>query len=126
MPCATPDALSTFEGPMLAIKSVNVISHYTDWTVGHAHSGALGWNAFVTFGTVYFLVPKLLGASELYSKRLVNIHFLLALLGVLIYAFTLNRIYFTLFTWIIRLDEIITRGHLFTLGSHEVHNFFRC
>jgi cytochrome c oxidase cbb3-type subunit 1 len=51
-------ALSTFEGPMLAIKSVNVISHYTDWTVGHVHSGALGWNAFVTFGTLYFLINK--------------------------------------------------------------------
>jgi cytochrome c oxidase cbb3-type subunit 1 len=78
-------ALATFEGPMLAIKSVNVISHYTDWTVGHVHSGALGWNAFVTFGTLYFLVPKLVGASDLYSKRLANIHFWLALMGVLIY-----------------------------------------
>jgi cytochrome c oxidase cbb3-type subunit 1 len=70
---------------MLAIKSVNVISHYTDWTIGHVHSGALGWNAFVTFGTLYFLVPKLVGASDLYSKRLANIHFWLALMGVLIY-----------------------------------------
>ncbi|CAC9639476.1 Cytochrome c oxidase (cbb3-type) subunit CcoN (EC 1.9.3.1) [uncultured Gammaproteobacteria bacterium] len=78
-------ALATFEGPMLAIKSVNVISHYTDWTIGHVHSGALGWNAFVTFGTLYFLVPKLVGASDLYSKRLANIHFWLALMGVLIY-----------------------------------------
>ncbi|CAC9459158.1 Cytochrome c oxidase (cbb3-type) subunit CcoN (EC 1.9.3.1) [uncultured Gammaproteobacteria bacterium] len=78
-------ALSTFEGPMLAIKSVNVISHYTDWTVGHVHGGALGGNGFVFFGTVYFLVPRLLGTSELYSKRLANIHFWLALMGVLIY-----------------------------------------
>ena len=77
-------ALSTFEGPMLAIKSVNVISHYTDWTVGHVHSGALGWNAFITFGTLYFLIPKLAGC-DLASKRLVNIHFWLALVGVLLY-----------------------------------------
>lgn len=78
-------ALSTFEGPMLSIKSVNVISHYTDWTVGHVHSGALGWNAFITFGTIYFLVPKLVGRKELFSKHLVNVHFWLALMGVLLY-----------------------------------------
>ncbi|MGI9311826.1 MAG: cytochrome-c oxidase, cbb3-type subunit I [bacterium] len=77
-------ALSTFEGPMLAIKSVNVISHYTDWTVGHVHSGALGWNAFVTFGTLYFLTPRLAGA-KLASTRLINVHFWIALVGVLLY-----------------------------------------
>ncbi|MBE8189310.1 MAG: cytochrome-c oxidase, cbb3-type subunit I [Candidatus Thioglobus sp.] len=81
-------ALSTFEGPMLAIKSVNVISHFTDWTVGHVHSGALGWNAFVTFGTIYFLTPKLTGV-ELFSKRLANIHFWIALIGVLLYIIAL-------------------------------------
>lgn len=81
-------ALSTFEGPMLAIKSVNVISHYTDWTVGHVHSGALGWNAFVTFGTLYFLVPRLTGV-DLFSKRLANIHFWIALTGVLLYIIAL-------------------------------------
>lgn len=77
-------ALSTFEGPMLAIKSVNVISHFTDWTVGHVHSGALGWNAFVTFGTMYFIAPKMAGVP-LFSKKLVNIHFYLALFGTLLY-----------------------------------------
>ncbi len=77
-------ALATFEGPMMAIKSVNVISHYTDWTVGHVHSGALGWNAFITFGTMYFLVPKLAGVG-LASKQLVNVHFWVALVGVLLY-----------------------------------------
>lgn len=82
-------AMATFEGPMMAIKSVNVISHYTDWTVGHVHSGALGWNAFVTFGTLYFLVPKLLGTTELFSKRLANIHFWVALMGVLLYVVAL-------------------------------------
>jgi len=76
--------LATFEGPMLAIKSVNVVSHFTEWTIGHVHSGALGWNALVTFGTLYILVPRLYG-RELYSARLANLHFILALLGVLIY-----------------------------------------
>jgi len=76
--------LATFEGPMMAIKSVNVISHFTDWTVGHVHSGALGWNALITFGTFYFLVPRLVGA-RLYSVRLANIHFWMALAGTILY-----------------------------------------
>ena len=69
---------------MMAIKSVNAISHFTDWTIGHVHSGALGWNALITFGTFYFLVPRLVGAS-LYSVRLANIHFWLALAGTMLY-----------------------------------------
>jgi len=76
--------LATFEGPMMAIKSVNVVSHFTDWTIGHVHSGALGWNALITFGTFYFLVPRLVGA-ELYSVRLANIHFWMALAGTMLY-----------------------------------------
>ena len=68
----------------MAIKSVNVISHFTDWTIGHVHSGALGWNALITFGTFYFLVPRLVG-GELYSVRLANIHFWLALAGTILY-----------------------------------------
>ena len=76
--------LATFEGPMLAIKSVNVLSHFTEWTVGHVHSGALGWNAFVTFGALYYLVPTICG-RELYSLRLANIHLFLAIGGVMLY-----------------------------------------
>ena len=76
--------LATFEGPMLAIRDINVISHFTDWTIGHVHSGALGWNAMITFGTFYYLVPRLAGA-ELYSVRLANIHFWLALAGTMLY-----------------------------------------
>ena len=76
--------LATFEGPMLAIKSVNIISHFTEWTIGHVHSGALGWNAMITYGTFYFLVPRLVGAN-LYSVRLANIHFWLALAGTILY-----------------------------------------
>ena len=76
--------LATFEGPMLAIKSVNVLSHYTEWTVGHVHSGALGWNAFITFGALYYLVPVICG-RKLFSVRLAHIHLGLALAGVMIY-----------------------------------------
>jgi cytochrome c oxidase cbb3-type subunit 1 len=76
--------LATFEGPMMAIPSVNVISHFTDWTIGHVHSGALGWNAMITFGTFYFLVPRLAGTT-LYSTQLANIHFRLALAGTMLY-----------------------------------------
>lgn len=76
--------LATFEGPMMAIRSVNTVSHFTDWTIGHVHSGALGWNAMVTYGTFYFLVPRLVGA-ELYSTRLAHWHFVLALSGTLLY-----------------------------------------
>lgn len=76
--------LATFEGPMMAIKSVNVVSHFTEWTIGHVHSGALGWNALITFGTFYYLVPRLVG-GELYSVRLANIHFWMALAGTMLY-----------------------------------------
>lgn len=80
--------LATFEGPMMAIKSVNVVSHFTDWTIGHVHSGALGWNAMVTYGTFYFLVPKLAG-RPLYSVGLANIHFWLALAGTMLYVMSM-------------------------------------
>lgn len=76
--------LATFEGPMMAFASVNVVSHFTDWTIGHVHSGALGWNAMITYGTFYFMVPRLVG-RELYSVRLANIHFWLALSGTMLY-----------------------------------------
>jgi cytochrome c oxidase cbb3-type subunit 1 len=76
--------LATFEGPMMAIRSVNVVSHFTDWTIGHVHSGALGWNAMITYGTFYFLVPRLVG-RELYSSQAAHIHFVMALAGTLLY-----------------------------------------
>ncbi len=77
--------MSTFEGPMMSIKAVNSLSHYTDWTVGHVHSGALGWVAFVSFGALYYLVPKLWGRKELYSLKLVGLHFWVATVGVVLY-----------------------------------------
>jgi cytochrome c oxidase cbb3-type subunit I len=78
--------MSTFEGPMMSIKAVNSLSHYTDWTIGHVHSGALGWNGMISFGAVYFLVPRLWNRTGLYSLRLVNWHFWLATLGIVLYA----------------------------------------
>jgi cytochrome c oxidase cbb3-type subunit I len=77
--------MSTFEGPMLAIKTVNGLAHYTDWIVGHVHSGALGWVAFITFGSMYYLIPRLYGQKEMYSVRLISIHFWVATTGVVLY-----------------------------------------
>jgi len=77
--------MSTFEGPMMSIKSVNALSHYTDWTIGHVHSGALGWVAFISFGALYFLVPKLWGRARLYSDRLVSLHFWISTVGIVLY-----------------------------------------
>jgi cytochrome c oxidase cbb3-type subunit I len=78
--------MSTFEGPLMSIKAVNSLSHYTDWTIGHVHSGALGWVGMVSFGAIYHLVPKLWGRTQLYSLRLVNWHLWLATLGIVVYA----------------------------------------
>lgn len=81
----TAYAMATFEGPLLSIKSVNAFAHYTDWIVSHVHIGALGWNGFLTFGMLYWLVPKLFN-TKLYSKKLANVHFWLGTLGIVIYA----------------------------------------
>lgn len=78
-------AMATFEGPVMSIKAVNALSHYTDWTIGHVHSGALGWNGFITFGALYWLVPRLWGKTELYSKKLAEWHFWIATLGIVLY-----------------------------------------
>ena len=78
--------MATFEGPMLSIKAVNSLSHYTDWTVGHVHSGALGWNGLISFAAVYFLVPRLWKRERMYSLRMINWHFWLATLGIVFYA----------------------------------------
>jgi len=78
--------MSTFEGPMMSIRAVNSLSHYTDWTIGHVHSGALGWNGMITFGALYFLVPRLWNRERLYSLKLVSYHFWLATIGIVLYA----------------------------------------
>lgn len=77
--------MSTFEGPMMSIKTVNALSHYTDWTIGHVHSGALGWVGMVSIGAVYFMLPRLYGRTEMYSMRLVNTHFWTATIGIVLY-----------------------------------------
>jgi len=77
--------MSTFEGPMMAIKSVNALSHYTDWTVGHVHSGALGWVAMVSIGALYHLIPVLFNQGRMYSIRLINIHFWIHTTGIVLY-----------------------------------------
>lgn len=77
--------MSTFEGPMMSLKSVNVISHFTDWTIAHVHIGGLGWNGMLTFGMLYWLIPKMY-QRELFSKSLANAHFWIATLGILLYA----------------------------------------
>lgn len=77
--------MSTFEGPMMSIKTVNALSHYTDWTIGHVHSGALGWVAFIVFGSLYNLIPKLYGKQNMYSTELINLHFWVSTIGVVIY-----------------------------------------
>jgi cytochrome c oxidase cbb3-type subunit 1 len=77
--------MSTFEGPMMSIKTVNALSHYTDWTIGHVHSGALGWVGLVTMGSMYYLIPRLFGRTEMYSTRLINVHFWIATIGIVLY-----------------------------------------
>ncbi|MDH5516412.1 MAG: cytochrome-c oxidase, cbb3-type subunit I [Gammaproteobacteria bacterium] len=77
--------MSTFEGPMMSIKTVNALSHFTDWTIGHVHSGALGWVALVTIGAMYMLIPKVFGKEGMYSTRLIEQHFWIATIGIVLY-----------------------------------------
>ncbi|MEK9940301.1 MAG: cytochrome-c oxidase, cbb3-type subunit I, partial [Methylotenera sp.] len=77
--------MSTFEGPMMAIKTVNALSHYTDWTVGHVHSGALGWVGLVSMGSLYYMVPRLFGQKQMHSMKAIELHFWLATVGIVLY-----------------------------------------
>jgi cytochrome c oxidase cbb3-type subunit 1 len=77
--------MSTFEGPMMSIKAVNALSHYTDWTIGHVHSGALGWVAMVSIGAMYMLYPRLLGLPGMYSTKAIELHFWVMTIGVVLY-----------------------------------------
>ena len=77
--------MSTFEGPMMSIKTVNALSHYTDWTVGHVHSGALGWVGLVTMGSMYYLIPRLYGQKKMYSVPAIELHFWIATIGIVLY-----------------------------------------
>ena len=77
--------MATFEGPVMSIRAVNALSHYTDWTIGHVHSGAMGWNGFITFGAIYYLVPVLWRRQAMWSRKLIEWHFWIATLGIVLY-----------------------------------------
>jgi cytochrome c oxidase cbb3-type subunit 1 len=77
--------MSTFEGPMMSIKTVNALSHYTDWTIGHVHSGALGWVAMISIGSLYYLLPRLFGRTEMYSVKAITLHFWITTIGIVLY-----------------------------------------
>jgi cytochrome c oxidase cbb3-type subunit I len=77
--------MSTFEGPMMSIKTVNALSHYTDWVIGHVHSGALGWVAMMTIGSMYYLIPRLFNRQQMYSVKLIDVHFWTSTIGVVLY-----------------------------------------
>ena len=77
--------MSTFEGPMMSIKTVNALSHYTDWTVGHVHSGALGWVGLISMGSLYYLIPRMFGREKMYSVRAIELHFWVATVGIVLY-----------------------------------------
>ncbi len=104
----TAYGMATFEGPMLSLKSVNAISHFTDWTVGHVHIGALGWNGFLTFGMLYYLIPKIFN-TKLYSEKLANAHFWIGTIGILLYAIPL---YWAGFTQYLMWQEFTPDGFL--------------
>lgn len=104
----TAYGMSTFEGPMLSLKSVNAISHYTDWTIAHVHVGTLGWNGFMTFGIFYWLIPRLF-RTKLYSVKLANIHFWIGTLGILFYVIPL---YFAGFTQSLMWKQFTADGFL--------------
>jgi cytochrome c oxidase cbb3-type subunit I/II len=100
--------MSTFEGPMLSLKNVNAISHYSDWTIAHVHIGGLGWNGFLAFAMLYWMIPRMYG-TELYSKKLANYHFWLGTLGIIFYAIPL---YWAGFTQALMLKEFKPDGML--------------
>ena len=77
--------MSTFEGPMMSIKTVNALSHYTDWTVGHVHSGALGWVGLISMGALYHLIPRMFGQTKMHSTRAIELHFWVATIGIVLY-----------------------------------------
>lgn len=100
--------MATFEGPMMSLKNVNAISHFTDWTIAHVHVGGLGWNGFLTFGMLYWLFPKMYG-NKLYSVKLANIHFWIGTLGIIFYALPM---YWAGFTQSLMWKEFTKEGML--------------
>jgi cytochrome c oxidase cbb3-type subunit 1 len=77
--------MATFEGPMMSLKTVNALSHYTDWGIAHVHGGALGWVGFITMGSIYYLLPRLAGQKQMWSVKLIDMHFWVATIGIVLY-----------------------------------------
>src|SRR5690606_3809450 len=100
--------MATLEGPLLSVKSLNAISHYTDWTVAHVHVGALGFNGFLVFGMLYYLIPRMWN-TELYSRKMANTHFLIGTVGILLYAIPL---YWAAFTQSLMWKQFTESGQL--------------
>jgi cytochrome c oxidase cbb3-type subunit 1 len=115
--------MSTFEGPMMAIKTVNALSHYTDWTIGHVHSGALGWVAMVSIGAMYYLLPRLFG-RELYSVKLAETHFWIATVGIVLYisAMWISGVMQGLMWRAVNLDGTLT--YSFVESVQAMHPFY--
>lgn len=104
----TAYGMATFEGPMLSLKNVNAISHFTDWTIAHVHVGALGWNGFLTFGMLYWLIPRMFN-TKLFSEKLANAHFWIGTIGILLYAIPM---YWAGFTQYLMWQEFTPEGFL--------------
>ncbi len=111
--------MSTFEGPMMAIKTVNSLSHYTDWTIGHVHAGALGWVAMISIGSLYYMIPRLWHRESMYSTKLIHIHFWLATVGTVIYlaAMWVNGISQGLMWRAINQDGTLSYSFVETIGA---------
>jgi cytochrome c oxidase cbb3-type subunit 1 len=119
--------MSTFEGPMMAIKTVNALSHYTDWTVGHVHAGALGWVAMISIGSTYHMIPRLWGKSQMYSVGLINAHFWLATIGTVLYicAMWVNGILQGLMWRAVNEDGTLTYSFVEALAASQPGYFVR-
>jgi cytochrome c oxidase cbb3-type subunit 1 len=119
--------MSTFEGPMMAIKTVNALSHYTDWTVGHVHAGALGWVAMISIGSTYHMIPRLWGKTQMYSVPLINAHFWLATIGTVLYicAMWVNGILQGLMWRAVNEDGTLTYSFVEALAASQPGYFVR-
>ena len=119
--------MSTFEGPMMSIKTVNALSHYTNWTIGHVHSGALGWVAMMTIGSIYSLLPRLYNRESMYSTKLIDVHFWTSTIGVVLYAVSMWIAGVTegLMWRAVNADGTLTYSFVESLKAVEPYHYFR-
>ena len=119
--------MSTFEGPMMSIKTVNALSHYTNWTIGHVHSGALGWVAMMTIGSIYSLLPRLYNREGMYSTKLIDVHFWTSTIGVVLYAVSMWIAGVTegLMWRAVNDDGTLTYSFVESLKAVEPYHYFR-